>query len=136
MRAVMVVMGAETSPKRFEDAKKLFNYAFANYENKKLVIKGEKIENNVKVKGGKTNVVDLAPAEDIFALNKKGGGAKYGVEYELPEEIKAGIDKGRVIGKIIVKRDGEIIGSCDAVALNDVPKATLIDNIRKIVTKW
>jgi D-alanyl-D-alanine carboxypeptidase (penicillin-binding protein 5/6) len=136
MRVVAVVMGAETSPKRFDDAKRLFNYAFANYENKKLVEKDAEIPNGVRVKGGKTDVLHIVPSKDIFALNKKGGGAKFTVEYELPEEIRARISKGLAVGRVVVKKDGEIVGACDAVAAEGIDKATLFDGIRKIVSKW
>ncbi|MDR3264277.1 MAG: D-alanyl-D-alanine carboxypeptidase [Clostridiales bacterium] len=136
MRVISVVMCADTSPKRFEDAKKLFNYAFANYENKKLVLKDAEISNTVKVKGGKNDTVRIAPSDDIYVLNKKGSGTKYTVEYELPEEIKAKIQKGQTIGKVTVKKDGETIDGCVAVALDDIAKANLLDNIKKIISKW
>jgi D-alanyl-D-alanine carboxypeptidase (penicillin-binding protein 5/6) len=136
MRAVAVVMGADTSPKRFDDAKKLFNYAFANYENKKLVEKDCEIPNTIRVKGGKTDAVRIAPAESLFVLNKKGGGAKYTVEYELPSELKAGIRRGQTIGRIVAKKDGDIVGSCDAVALDGAEKAAFLDGLKKIISKW
>jgi D-alanyl-D-alanine carboxypeptidase (penicillin-binding protein 5/6) len=136
MRVVAVVMGAETSPKRFDDAKKLFNYAFASYENKKLVEKNAEIQNDIKVKGGKTDILRIVPSRDIFALNKKGGGVKFTVEYELPTEIKAKISKGQTVGKVVVKKDGEVVDSCGAIAADGIEKATIFDSIKKIVSKW
>ena len=136
MRAVAVVMGADTSPERFEDAKRLFNYAFANYENKKLVSKDTDIENHIRVKGGKSEVLRIVPAEDVFALNKKGGGVKYSVEYELPDSVKAAVKKGARIGRVVIKKDGEVLATCDAVAAEDVKKANVADSIKKILNKW
>ncbi|MDR2091589.1 MAG: D-alanyl-D-alanine carboxypeptidase [Clostridiales bacterium] len=136
MRVVAVVMGAETSVKRFDDAKKLFNYAFASYENKKLVGKDAEIPNTVKVKGGKSGVLHIVPERDIFALNKKGGGTRFSIEYELPDEVRAKIKKGQTVGKIIVKKDGETVDSCGAVAAEEIEKATVLDGIKKIISKW
>ncbi|MDR1940159.1 MAG: D-alanyl-D-alanine carboxypeptidase [Clostridiales bacterium] len=136
MRVISVVMGAESSPKRFDDAKKLFNYAFANYENKKLVSAGEAVADSIKVKGGKAAALRAAPTDDVFALNKKGGGAKFTVEYELPPEVKASVTKGQVIGKAIVKKDGVKIAECAIASLDDVGRAGVLDNIKKIISKW
>ncbi|MDR3294118.1 MAG: D-alanyl-D-alanine carboxypeptidase [Clostridiales bacterium] len=136
MRTVAVVMGAETSQKRFEDVKKLFNYGFANFENKRLAVKGGAVENTIKVKGGKTDTLKTALGEDYYVLGKRGDGAKYTVEYELPEEVKAKITEGQTVGTAVVKKDGAEIARVNIVAAEAVEKSGFFDGIKKIIGKW
>ena len=53
MRLISVVIGAPNSQTRFNECSKLFNYGFANYENKKIVNMDEVLKNLPVNKGKK-----------------------------------------------------------------------------------
>ena len=55
MRLISVVMGTDSKTKRFEETRKLFNYAFSNYKMQNLVEKDKPIlgYEKAEVKKGK-----------------------------------------------------------------------------------
>lgn len=121
MELVAVIMGGETSPDRFEGAKKLLDYGFANYSVAKIKpdFKGG---TKIKVTGGEEKFVPLSAAGEIEMLLKKSESANTTQEAELPESVPAPIKKGDKIGEIKVFSGDDIIGNIDIIATKSVKK--------------
>jgi D-alanyl-D-alanine carboxypeptidase (penicillin-binding protein 5/6) len=136
MRVVAVVLGGSTSGERFEDIKKLFNFAFSNYKNEKVVSCEKPLEQTVRVTNSKTSIVRVAPEKDIFHLVKIGEKSNITLDYAIKENTKAPVKVGTVLGEIIIKDKGVEIARCKAVSLDDAPKSKLFDRVKGILSKF
>ena len=83
------------------------------------------------VRGGKVKSVPYGSAADVEALLKNGETLPP-PELKLPEKLKAPISRGEVIGRAEYSLPGGEKRSVDLVALCDVQKASIWDNIKDI----
>lgn len=121
MELVAVVMGGETSPARFEGAKKLLDYGFSNYSIQK--IKPEFQEGTkIRVKGGTESEVSLNASAPLSILLKKSEKAEVTQQLNLPDSVLAPVKKGDKIGEIEVYSGDTLIGTIDINAGEDVKK--------------
>lgn len=118
---VAVIMGSEASNDRFESAKKLLNYGFANFS--LTEIHPEKSEAfSVEVDDGEKKEVSALPDGFLKLLLKKNEGKEIKQEIRLKEDIEAPVRKGDKVGTIDVFMGDEQIGSIDIRAAENVEK--------------
>lgn len=117
---VAVVMHAPDSASRFEDAKTLLSYGFANYE--LLSLRPNEALAPIPVQLGAADAVSLRYDGAEAMLVKKGGGAAPEFEFERLESVKAPVESGQRLGMMTVRRGGEMIASIPLVADSDVAR--------------
>lgn len=135
-RMISVIIGGETSQKRFDDARTLLNYGFANFTTVKLVSKDDQIEQQPAIKNGMDKILTVHPAFDVTVVLKKGEEKLIGREIELPAEIAAPIKAGDKVGDLIITKDGSEMLRVDLVADRDYKDAKLFDIIKRIIALW
>ena len=121
MELVAVIMGGETSPARFEGAKKLLDYGFANYAFQKIEPEFQN-GTETKVTGGSENSVPLKAGPGLGVLLKKSERADIRQNVKLPESVAAPVKKGDKIGEIEVYSGDSLIGTIDIIAEKSVKK--------------
>lgn len=131
---IAVIMAAPTSQVRFNEAAKLLDYGFANYNTVEIAKKDSVIGSVVLNKGKKTQV-DVVAKEDLNALVNKGNEANVQKEIVLPPSINAPILQGDKIGEIIATIDGKEVGRVDIVPIEDVSKASVVNILGKMFNK-
>ena len=137
MRLIAVVLGAENGKERFKQTSDLLNYGFNNFENKKIINKANKIENSIRVVGGKSDKVELVPKQDMYLLTKKiDKGGSVTTRVELPEILKAPLKAGQSVGKLYLMQDDQVVGCEDIVVSKDILPSTITDNILDIISNW
>lgn len=105
MQLIAVVLGAETSDKRFAAAKGLLDYGFANYS----VVTPQIPElEPITVTRGVKNSATLY-ADPISVLTEKGIGGEIEAKCYLNESVAAPINEGAEVGYISFCRDGSEI---------------------------
>lgn len=125
MELVAVIMGGETSPARFEGAKKLLDYGFANYSLEK--IKPElKTGAEIRVKGGEQTRVPVSARGDLGLLIKKSERADITQNINLLESVRAPVKKGDKVGEIEVFSGDTLVGAINITAQSDVKKMSFI----------
>lgn len=132
MRLISVVIGAKTGKDRFKESTNLFNFGFANYENKQLVNK-EKVFKEVETKRCKEKVANVVPVEDFYAFDKKGNKSGYEISVELPE-VLGSTKAGEIIGKIIISKEGNVVKTIGLTVQEDINSLSLIDNFKYIIS--
>ena len=135
LRVVSVVIGADNSQKRFNGVREMFDYAFANYENKVIYKAGAALENHLSVDGGKMKEIPIAPAEDVTAFSKRGEKSEVTCKLAV-KRIKAPVKQGDCVGEMIVYIKGVENKRVPLLALQDVGKATFWDKIIEISRSW
>ena len=127
LNLICVVLGGKIAPnginERFYDSKKLFEYAYNNYEYKQIADKSKTIE-KLEVENAKDDSVILNAViqTDISAVAPNDL-TQYNVvtKIKMAPEIKAPIKKGQVLGTITYKVDG-LNYTTNIVAESDVAK--------------
>ena len=130
VRVTATLIGGKDSKGRFAEVSGMFNYAFANFKNVKLVTAGEEL-GTVAVSGGKLKELPFGAAADISCLLKNSEQTAPPV-ITLPEKVKAPVVRGDVIGSAEYSLpDGRRV-SVDLVALSGVEKSSIWDIIKDI----
>ena len=121
LQLIAVVMGCETSQKRFAACKSMLDYGFANF----ALIEPELPENSsVKVKLGAADFVKAVPASDGRMLIDKGQKSMVTTEIHLDEEVSAPVSQGQRLGTMTVKAGEQILAEIPMVAETGVEKLT------------
>ncbi len=134
LRLITVVLGTPEPRSHFRESIKIFNYGFARYEAVNLAKKGEKIT-SVKVCKGIRDTVEVVSAADIAMAVPKGDKQKYKGRASIPGEICAPVEKGQKIGDFIIEAESKEIMKVPLVAKNDVPRASIIQQMNKVLNR-
>ena len=132
---IAVIMKAPTGAKRFEEAKKVLDYGFKNYEFKQFGAKGD-IVGNVTVEKGVEKNVNAILQDNCGVLIKKGTENNVVQNMHLDPKISAPIQNGQKIGSVDYGIDGELIQSVNIVAEKEVKKETFVNVASFIYKKW
>ena len=104
MELIAVVLGAETSEKRFESAKSLLNFGFANYT---LVdVRPGQALPPVDVLMGVEETVQPVVERCARILVEKSALDKVTTELKLAADVEAPVEAGQKLGSMIVRVDG------------------------------
>lgn len=137
LHLIAVILGAESSDDRFEGAKALLNWGFANYETVTPDLKGVEIPEVRVLRGIDKSILPKAQGVKPVTL-KKGESAKIEYTVELSEDVNAPVEKNQLLGKITARAGDNVIGEYGLVAENEVRKTTILDimsGILKSLTK-
>jgi len=128
MQLVAVVMKAPSSDERFADAKKLLDFGFANFS---LYSTDVSYLPDIKITGGVKKSAELCcdTSEILVAKGREGQIVPY---VELPDKIKAPVNKGDIVGTITYKIGDETVAKVDITAAESVKKAGFLDIFKEI----
>ena len=132
---IAVVMKGETSGKRFEEARKLLDYGFTNYEYKELG-KANDVVGIANIEKGIEGVVEAVLSSDAGVVIKKAKNNNISQNIEIFNNISAPITKGQKVGELTFSLDDEIIAKVDLVSNKDVDKYSLGTMIKKVFESW
>ena len=136
MRLVAIVLGTPVSQTRFDEARAMLDYGFANYQRVSIAIKGDLLGESLSVRGGAADTVELALGSGLSMLLKNGQQSGLKLELALPEYVEAPIAKDDVLGTVNVLLDGQIIAKLNCVAAVDVPRPGYIEGLYRILNNW
>ncbi len=109
LRLIAVVMGEPNTKTRNAEVSHLFDYAFAQYTNVPIYKKGDPI-GTLSVEKGKVGRIPLTAKHSYSILLKKGDAGK-GIRHELvlDKNVKAPVEIGQPIGKLVVYRGTDVL---------------------------
>ena len=129
---IAVVMGCETSQKRFAACKSMLDYGFANFA---LVTPELPEEAIVPVKLGIADSIKAVPAEDGTMLIDKGQKSSVTTEVTLDAEVTAPVSQGQRLGTMTVKAGEQVLKEIPLIAENAVPQLTWGQMLMRILKK-
>lgn len=132
---IAVVLGGETSKSRFEQAKKLLDYGFSNYESITIGKKGDPIATIPLEKGNKKSI-ELILEKDSHILFSKGNKVKFEKIIEAPKYIEAPISDNEIIGKLIVKNKEKIVDEINLISNSNIKKGSFSNMFKKVWTDF
>ena len=120
MELIAVVMHAPTSNDRFDSAKALLSYGFANYAI--TPVYPEQAVPPVPVLLGTRDTVQPVTARECSILLEKGKAGTVTTQMELADSVEAPVEAGQKLGELKVLVDGEQVDAIDLVAADEVPR--------------
>ena len=111
LNLIAVVLKCDKAQDRFKESVDLYNYGFANFENKKIIDVNSPIDSIIKVSGGKEDVVGLRYANDYSVVCRKGDSSSYSIDISNISTIKAPQKAGQKVGTATILKDGKIIAA-------------------------
>lgn len=124
MELVAVVMSGDTSNDRFNGAKKLLDYGFANYAFFEVEADLESTT-KIAVKKGVSNNVEISADGKLNLLLPKNEAKQISQKINLKTDITAPVKKGQVVGNVDVFVGEKSVGSIKIVADNHVKRLNL-----------
>ena len=133
MELIAVVMHCKTSPDRFESAKALLNYGFANYA---LVDPLEKLTlEPVPVVLGRQELVQVQTQDAQTILIDKALAGSVTCAARLDESVTAPVLKGQQLGMLRVEAGGRLLREIPLVAAQEVPALSFADIWRMMLER-
>ena len=136
LRLVSVVIGAPNSKERFKGVSSMFNYGFANYYNKLIVDDVNPLDVEVNVIGGKKKTLSVVAENPLYIFSRKKERKSYEFSFEPIEKIVAPINKGFIVGKLVVYENNVEVCSVNVIANENIEKKTYFDNVSDIINDW
>lgn len=132
-RRIAVVLGARSDAQRTQEALKLLNYGFENFESVRLYRARQPVKVASLYRGARS-AVSMGFEQDFYLLAPGGGLGRVKAEVVTQEPIVAPISRGERMGMLRLTLDGKPFGSYPLVALHDVAVAGILgrgwDSIR------
>ena len=127
-------MGEPSSTSRNADITSMLDYGFAQYKSTSIVKKTEVIT-EVEVERAKDEKIEIVPINDVSILTKKT--EKLGeITYEVTlNKLKSPIKVGDIVGKLIIKEDGNKIKEVDLTVKKGSEKANLWELYKRYLGK-
>lgn len=130
LHLVAVVMGAENSNDRFEGAKALLNWGFANYESITPQIDPSLLTDVTVIRGIENTVKPIVTGIGEITV-EAGSKGKLETLIELSADVEAPVEENQVLGKVKLKIGDNIIEEYPLVAEKSVRRITFGDIVAR-----
>ncbi|MCP5419393.1 MAG: D-alanyl-D-alanine carboxypeptidase [Gammaproteobacteria bacterium] len=122
MRLISVVLGAKKENDRFSASQALLNFGFRFYETHKLYDANQTLA-ETRIWGGESDQVPLGLTETLYVTIPKGRYQDMQASLRMNSNVEAPVQKGAVLGSIVVTLGQETVNEVPLVALQDVAEA-------------
>ena len=136
MRLISVIIKAPDSKTRFKEVSNMFNFGFANFENKLVVDNNKPLNISVKVEGGKKEKIEVIPENPIYIFSKKGEKRAIEINFNPKNKVLAPINRGDIVGELCIFENNVLISSTNVLANENVLEKTYFDIIKDISNNW
>jgi serine-type D-Ala-D-Ala carboxypeptidase (penicillin-binding protein 5/6) len=134
-RVVAVVMGTASMDARVQEAGKLLNWAFQNFDAVRLAEAGKPLA-TPEVWKGTAPTAQLGFARDTWVTVPRGMAEKIKTDLVRPQPLVAPLAKGMNIGTLKVAAEGTALAELPVQVLADVPQAGLFGRAWDSIRLW
>ena len=132
MQLISVVLNCQPM---FEEADRLTRNALSEYQYVEWV-KPYNYVSSVKIEDGDKNEIGIATINGFSNVILKNEKDRYRVEYDLPEQVVAPVDINKIVGKVRVFKDNEIIFEDSLYAIDSCKNIDIKYALDNIINKW
>lgn len=130
---IAVVLNCKSSTERFQSAKELLNYGFANYA--LVSAKTDEAIPPVKVKLGAQSTITPVLQESSSILIEKGEQSQVKKTVELCDEVTAPVASGQQLGTLRIETDQRLLAEIPLLAPCEVGKLTTWQMMLRLLRK-
>lgn len=127
-RLIEVMSGMSSNRERSEEAERLMSWGFREFNNFKILNKGQNVA-EAKVWYGKDKTVNLTVADDVLKTVHRSQQENVKVTAEFDEPVKAPIKAGQEIGSVKIEIDGQNPLNVPLIAANDVDETGMLGKL-------
>lgn len=135
-RLISVMSGLSSNRERSEEAEKIMNWGFREFDNYKILKQGQKVA-EIPVWLGEEKTVDLLVNQDVLKTIKKSKAQKVKMTAVYSKPAKAPIAQGDKLGVVRVEIPGKETFEVDLIANKDIKKigwfGKIIANIKYLL---
>lgn len=139
MRLLAVVLHSPNDTARADDSERLLNYGFRFFETHELYKANTSIT-KLPLYKGESDSITIGLLSNQFITIPAGQYQRLNITTKVPKYVEAPIKKGDAIGELIIKFDGNIIGTRPLYALNSVANsgffASAKDSVILMFKRW
>jgi len=132
---VAVIMGSPTSDDRFNSAKALLNWGFANFETV-TPVPDQTLLADVNVIGGYKNSFTPVVETPSPILMKKGSVKSLVQSVQLVTDVNAPVAPGETVGTLTFAVDGETVAEYRVVSPEEIKKLDFAEILRRLLTSF
>lgn len=132
LHLIAVVLGSETSDARFQSARKMLDWGFANYESVQLTVDSAQIP-AVTVLHGMTDSIQPNIPSGKTVLLEKGKSTAVTQEIDLAASVEAPVEAGQLLGRVVFRSDGKTVCTYDLTTETAVARLTFGEAFRRIL---
>jgi len=132
---IAVILGAPDSATRFDEARKLLDYGFANY----TISSGDPTgmdRGQIRVNKGSKESVSVVVREQVSVVMPKGNHVQLDSRVELLDSLNAPVAAGTKAGEVIYISEGKEVGRSDLITAEDVARADLWHMMGRLINRW
>lgn len=139
VKLIGVLLNCSNSKVRFNEARNLLNYGFANYKNLTFHNSGEVITKSA-IEGAIEDSIDITTKKNVSILiNNDCKEEEFDLEYKIEKNLIAPLDTNTIVGKIYISKNGNIEKEINLYPAKNVDKAKfmsiLFKKIKQIIFK-
>lgn len=129
---IAVVLGSDNSQDRFDGAKAMLDWGFANYSAVTLTPDPSLIT-NVNVLNGYKDVISPVIPDGVKVIVEKGREKDISQSVDISVSVEAPVEEKQTLGTVTFTLDGKEIGSCKLVSGESVQKLTFFEQFRRYI---
>jgi serine-type D-Ala-D-Ala carboxypeptidase (penicillin-binding protein 5/6) len=123
-RLIVVLTGAKSDKERADEARKMLDWGFHNFQSRILFAAGRAV-GSAKVFGGNRSYVPLVAGGSVRVMVPRDGDAELSARIDYTGPVPAPISKGQEIGTLKVWRGDDLALEVPLKAAEDVGKGTM-----------
>ena len=132
LHLIAVVLGSDSSDTRFNSARAMLDWGFANYESVALTVDSTQIP-AVSVLHGMTDSIQPQIPETKKVVLEKGKKSAVMQEIDLAASVEAPVEAGQLLGRVIFQSAGETVCTYDLTNATAVERLTFAEAFRRIL---
>ena len=136
MRLIAVVLGAPSGTERFDAAREMLDYGFANYRLYPVAQRGTPVRGQLPVVGGDRDSIGLQLDGDLTLLVLKGTEQDINLTPALPDSVQAPVAAGQRIGSVNVIVEGKNAASIPIVSSESVDAVGFRRGLERFWQRW
>lgn len=130
LNLIAVVLGSLNSKERFNAAKQILDWGFANYSCVKLEV-DKSLVTNINVINGVNEVITPIIEDGKTIIVPKGKEKQISQSAEIPIDVQAPIEEGQTLGKVVFTLDGNTVGECKLYNDKEIRELTVFERLKK-----
>jgi D-alanyl-D-alanine carboxypeptidase/D-alanyl-D-alanine carboxypeptidase (penicillin-binding protein 5/6) len=128
-RRIAIVLGERSDAQRTQDALKLLNHGFENYDSVRLYRARQPVK-QLALYRGQSETVAIGFAQDFHLLIPQGSAPRLQAQVVSQKPVLAPVNKGQTLGHLRLSLDGRSLGDYPLVALQGVGLADFFGRSR------
>jgi D-alanyl-D-alanine carboxypeptidase (penicillin-binding protein 5/6) len=129
LRLIAVTLGSPTGKIRFREAARLLNMGFNNYKMFTVMKAGEAVAQEIRVKGGKINVLRAVAGSPAQVLVVRSAAKEVKSSIQLNNPVWAPLKKGDKLGELTVTLGDKSLGKFTLISDQDIERSNIIKRL-------